>query len=290
VTGGHRTIGSTITEAAGSLEAAGFDEARRHARRLVAAALGLSAAEIFAHPERPVDERDSERIARLARRASAHEPLSRMLGIREFWGLDFRLSADAFDPRPETETVVAAALARLPEHGRAYRLLDLGTGSGCLLSALLAERPHATGIGIDRSPGAAETARANAAALGLGGRARFVAGDWAACIAGAFDAVVANPPYIATGAIAGLPPEVRDHDPRRALDGGEDGLDAYRAIAAELPRLLAPGGFFAAEIGTGQDRAVAAILAAQDLEVEAFVDDLAGIRRCVVARTRKRLE
>jgi release factor glutamine methyltransferase len=290
VTGGHRTIGSTIAEAAGSLEAAGFDEARRHARRLVAAALGLSAAEIFAHPERRLDDRDSERIARLARRASAHEPLSRMLGIREFWGLDFRLSTDVFDPRPETETVVAAALARLPEHGGAYRLLDLGTGSGCLLSVLLAERPHATGIGIDRSPGAAETARANAAALGLGGRARFVVADWAACIAGEFDAVVANPPYIATGAIAGLPPEVRDHDPRRALDGGDDGLNAYRAIAAELPGLLAPGGFFAAEIGAGQNRAVSEILAAQGLEVEAFVDDLAGIRRCVVARTRKRLE
>ncbi|MGH7093408.1 MAG: N5-glutamine methyltransferase family protein, partial [Stellaceae bacterium] len=160
---------------------------------------------------------------------------------------------------------------------------DLGTGSGCLLLALLSERPAATGIGVDCTFGAAAAARANAAALGLAARARFVVGDWAAPLAGRFDAVVANPPYIATGMIASLPPEVRDFDPRRALDGGTDGLAAYRTIAAALPRLIAPGGVFAAEIGAGQDAALAAILAAHGLAVDAFADDLAGIRRCVMA-------
>jgi len=278
------TIGSAIADAAASLAAGKFDEPRRRARRLVAAALGLAPAEVFAYPERPVGEREAERIAALLQRTLAHEPLSRVFGTREFWGLEFRLSADAFDPRPETETVVEAVLARLPERGRDYRILDLGTGSGCLLLALLSEFPAATGIGVERMPGAAATAHANAAALGFAGRARFVVGDWAASITGRFDAIVANPPYIATATIATLPPEVRDFDPHRALDGGADGLDAYRAIAADLPRLLMPGGIFAAELGAGQHRDVAAILAGQGLDIATFADDLAGITRCILAR------
>jgi release factor glutamine methyltransferase len=165
-----------------------------------------------------------------------------------------------------------------------YRFLDLGPGTGCLLLALLSEYPEASGVGIDLAPGAAATARLNAAALGLHGRAAFVAGDWGRALTGVFDAVVANPPYIASPAIAELMPEVRDHDPRLALDGGEDGLAAYRAIAADLSRLLVPGGRFAAEIGMGQEAAVAAIVAAGGLAVETIAPDLAGIRRCLVAR------
>jgi release factor glutamine methyltransferase len=278
------TVADCLAEAAAALAAAGLDEPRRRARRLVAAALGLSPSEVFADPGRGIAGGEGERVAVLLRRELAHEPWSRVVGLREFWGLEFRLCADAFDPRPETETIVEAALARLRERARAYRLLDLGTGSGCLLLAVLSERPNATGIGIERAPGAAATARGNAAALGLAGRARFVVGDWAGAIAGAFDAIVANPPYIPTGEIAALPPEVRDHDPRRALDGGPDGLAAYRAIAADLPRLLTSGGFFAAEIGIGQHDAVAAVLAARGLAIEAVVDDLAGVKRCLVAR------
>jgi len=278
------TIASAIAEAAAALDAAGFDDPRRRARRLVASALGLSANEVFAYPERRVDEGGAVRIGDFLRRILAHEPLSRVLGTREFWGLDFRLSPDTLDPRPETETVVEAVLARLPERNRPYRLLDLGTGSGCLLLSLLSERPAATGIGVDYTFGAATAARANATALGLAARARFAVGDWAAALAGRFDAVVANPPYIATGTIASLPPEVRDFDPHRALDGGTDGLEAYRTIAAELTPLLAPSGLFAAEIGAGQGTAVAAILAAHGLAVDAFADDLAGIRRCIIAR------
>lgn len=281
---GTVTIASIIAEAAAMLAASGFDEPRRRARRVVAAALDLSASEVFAHAERTLADGERDRVAALLARIAAHEPLSRALGRREFWGLEFALSADAFDPRPETETVVEAVLARLAERRRDYRILDLGTGSGCLLLALLSELPAATGVGVDLAPGAAKTAAANAATLGLVDRAVIVVGNWAEALAGRFDAIVANPPYIATAAIAQLPREVREHDPRRALDGGPDGLDPYRAIAADLPRLLAPGGVFAAELGAGQDAAVAEILGRHGLCVEALIGDLAGIPRCIVAR------
>jgi len=280
------TIGSSLGEVAATLADAGFDEPRRRARRLVAAALGLSAAEIFAYPDRMVAVADGDRIAALLARIVAREPLSRILGTREFWGLEFSLSADAFDPRPETETVVEAVLALMSDRNRPYRLLDLGTGSGCLLLALLSELPAATGIGVDIAPGAVASARANAAALGLAGRARFAVGDWGGAVGGNFDVIVANPPYVATAAIAALPREVKDYDPLRALDGGADGIEPYRIIAADLPRLLCPGGIFAAEIGAGQHAEVAAILEARGLAIEVVAADLAGIARCVVARWR----
>ena len=227
---------------------------------------------------------DAERVADVLARSLAHEPLSRILGIREFWGLDFMLSADTLDPRPETETVVEAVIARLADRDRDYRILDLGTGSGCLLLALLTELPAASGIGVVGAAGAVAAAQRNAERLGLPGRADFRVGDWAAGVVERFDVVVANPPYIAAADLASLPPEVRDFDPRRALDGGADGLAAYRAIAAELPRLLAADGVFAGEIGFGQDEAVRGIIAGPKRVIERSVPDLAGIPRCVVAR------
>jgi release factor glutamine methyltransferase len=220
----------------------------------------------------------------MLKRVLAREPLSRIIGRREFWGLEFLLSADTLDPRPESETIVEAVLVRLPERDRPYRFLDLGTGTGCLLSALLSEYPAASGIGIDIAPGAAKTARDNARRLGLGARACFVTGSWAAALSGRFDAIVANPPYVERGALAGLPPEVRQYDPIRALDGGVEGLEAYRAIAADLPRLLPPDGLFAGEIGLGQAGSVATILRLHGLRVDAVVRDLAGIERCLIAR------
>jgi len=280
------TIGSILGEVVAALSVAGLDEARRRARRLVAAALGLSAAEVFAHPDRMITEDEGERVACLLRRILAHEPLSRILGVREFWGLEFSLSADTLDPRPETETVVEAVLARLPERDRPYRFLDLGTGSGCLLLALLSEFPAACGLGIDRVFSAAVTARHNAERLGFGARAWFAVGDWGAAFAGSFDVIVANPPYIETAEMARLPREVRDFDPLLALDGGADGLDAYRTIVADAPRLLRPDGLFACEVGAGQDAAVAAIIAEGGLAIEDIVPDLAGIARCVIARRR----
>jgi len=206
------------------------------------------------------------------------------LGVREFWGLQLVLSPDTLDPRPETETLVEAVLARLPQRDRRYRFLDLGTGSGCLLLALLSEFPAASGVGVDRAPGAIATARDNARRLGLGPRAQFAVGDWGRDIAERFDAIVSNPPYIESNTLADLPPEVRDFDPLLALDGGADGLAAYRAIVADLPRLLGPGGIFACEIGQGQENAVAGIINAGGLVVDTILADLAGIPRCVVAR------
>ncbi|MGD9614548.1 MAG: peptide chain release factor N(5)-glutamine methyltransferase [Alphaproteobacteria bacterium] len=277
------SVGSALAEVAFSLTKAGIDNPRRRARALLAAALDLCAAGIFAHPERKLNPAEQARVAAMLERMLAHEPLTRIVGRREFWGLEFLLSADTLDPRPESETLVEAVLAQLPERDRAYRFLDLGTGSGVLLLALLSEYKAASGIGVDIAPGAAGTARDNAGRLGLGARAHFVAGSWAAALTGRFDAVIANPPYIERAALADLPPEVSNYDPIRALDGGADGLAAYRAIAAELPRLLQPGGLFAAEIGIGQAASVAAILTQHGLRVEAVVPDLAGIERVVMA-------
>ena len=278
------TVGEVLDQCAAMLAAAGLDEQRRLARRIIVAALRLSPAEVFAHPHRHLDEEEQVRIAAMARRVAAHEPLSRVLGRREFWGLDFILSDDTLDPRPETETVVEAVLARLTDREAVYRFLDLGTGSGCLLLALLSEYRNASGLGVDVALGAVATARRNAERLGMKERASFIVGDWAAALDGAFAAVIANPPYIAAVELARLPPEVRDHDPPRALDGGADGLAAYRAIAQDLPRILMPGGLFVAEIGAGQADSAGGIVKAAGLAVDEIAADLAGIPRALVAR------
>jgi len=279
------TIGSALDAAAAALTTAGFDEPRRRARRLLAAALRLRAAAVFARPETVLTASEKARAVAMLSRMLAREPLSRIIGQREFWGLEFMLSADTLDPRPESESLVEALVSRLPDRARPYRFLDLGTGTGCLLLALLTEFPRAIGVGVDVAVGAAVTARHNAERLGLGERAHFVVGNWAGAIAGRFAAVVANPPYIPTPAIGGLMPEVREYDPQRALDGGADGLVAYRAIAADLPRLLLPDGLFVAEIGLGQAKAVAPILAQNGLAIDGFAADLGSIIRCVVARS-----
>jgi release factor glutamine methyltransferase len=278
------SIGSVVEETAAALAAGGLDEPRRRARRLIGAALGLSEAEVFARPEHVLSLKEHSRVGAIARRVAAREPLSRVLGRREFWGLDFALSPDTLDPRPDSETVVEAVLARLTDRAKPYRFLDFGTGSGCLLLALLSEYPAASGLGIDIVFGAARTARHNAERFGMRERTHFLVGDWGGALDCAFDAVVANPPYIATAELARLPSEVRDHDPRRALDGGADGLAAYRAISRELPRLIVPGGLFAAEIGIGQAEAVAEIIAAGGLAVEGITPDVSGIPRVAVAR------
>jgi release factor glutamine methyltransferase len=278
------TVGEVLDETTAMLNAAGLEEPRRLARRILVAVMSLSPAEVFAHPHRRLDDEERARIAATTMRAVAYEPLSRILGHREFWGLDLVLSPATLDPRPETETIVEAVLKRLTERDRPYRFLDLGTGSGCLLLALLSEYASASGVGVDVAPGAAAMARQNAGRLGLGARAQFVVGDWGVALSGRFDAIVTNPPYIATAELAYLPPEVRDHDPRDALDGGADGLAAYRAIAGDLPRLLGPGGLVAAELGFGQAEGVAEIIAEGGLAVEEIAADLAGIARVIVAR------
>jgi release factor glutamine methyltransferase len=278
------TRGALVAEVAVALSAAGFEEPRRHARRLVASALAISRADLFGHPDRAVDEQQISRIRAMLGRMVEREPLSRILGRREFWGLEFALSAETFDPRPETETVVEAVLTRNPDQRAPLRFLDLGTGTGCLLLALLGEFPTASGVGIDIVEGAVRTAACNAAVLGLADRALFLVGDWGAAVSAKFDAVVANPPYIATGDLRLMPREVACHDPWRALDGGEDGLMAYRAIATHLPRLLASNGIFVAEVGVDQAEAVVAVMWTNGLALDGIEKDLAGIPRCVIAR------
>ncbi|MFN0044301.1 MAG: peptide chain release factor N(5)-glutamine methyltransferase [Alphaproteobacteria bacterium] len=232
------------------------------------------------------DDESAGRFARLIARRLAGEPVSRILGRREFWSLDFALTPDVLDPRPDSETVVEAALTHLGSRDREAAVLDLGTGSGCLLLAVLSELPHAWGVGVDKSVGACRVARENALRLGLGARTHFVAGDWGTALGARFDAVLCNPPYIAERDIAALAPEVARHDPRAALAGGEDGLGGYRAVLADAARLLAPGGFVVLELGQGQGQAVRALAGAGGLRTLASHADLSGIERCVVLQTK----
>lgn len=278
------TRGSILAEAAAALAKAGRAEPRRRARQLIASSLNISTAELLMHPERSLDRTQIERVRSVVDRVASGEPLSRILRRREFWGLDFALSNETLDPRPESETVVQSVLARVTGRSGALKVLDLGTGTGCLVLALLSELPTAIAVGVDRSEGATATARRNAAALGLADRVRLFVGDWGSALDGEFDVIVANPPYIATGALSGLPREVREYDPPRALDGGADGLAAYRTIATQVRALLAPAGILVVETGAGQTAAVATILTGYGLVVEAIERDLAGIERCVVAR------
>jgi release factor glutamine methyltransferase len=276
------SVRTALSNATARLGAAGISDARREARLLVAAALGWEVARVLGFPELEMTIAANQRLETLLVRRSAREPVSRILGYREFWSLRFALSADTLDPRADSETLIEASLAALDDRERAYRVLDFGTGTGCLLLALLAELPHAVGIGTDCSQGALETARQNAAALDLGDRARFVRGNWGDGLSGQWDVVLANPPYVASRELDGLMPEVARYEPRLALDGGADGLTAYRALAPEIARLLAPAGIAVIEVGAGQAPAVAATMAGAGLVLRAIRHDLSGVDRCLV--------
>jgi len=266
--------------AAETFSAAGIAEPRLEARLLAAAVLG-DWARLPGANERTLSAVEAAKLRRAIARRAQREPLARITGMREFWGLPFALSPETLEPRPDSETLVEAVLERLPAPDSPKRLLDLGTGSGCLLLALLRELPRAWGLGIDLSPAAARQAAANAAALGLTERAAFSAGDWTAAIQGRFDAIVSNPPYIAAEEMAALTPEVADFDPLLALEGGADGLEAYRCILPSLPALLAPGGLAALEIGHRQAAAVTAMARAAGLRELAVHRDLGGNDRVV---------
>ena len=276
------TVASAVATAADRLRRAGIADARREARLLVGVALGWDAARVLGFPETELTAAAGERLATMLARRAAREPISRILGHREFWSLQFELSPETLDPRPDSETLIEAALAALGDRSRAYRVLDCGTGTGCLLLALLSELPQATGTGIDLSEGALETARRNAAALGLAARARFIRADWTDGLSGVWDVILANPPYVASDQIDGLEPEVARYEPRRALDGGVDGLAAYRALAPAIARGLAPGGLAAVEIGAGQTQEVTGIMAGAGLALRAVRHDLSGEDRCLV--------
>jgi release factor glutamine methyltransferase len=276
------TVGDAVTAVARRVAAAGIAEPSREARLLVALALGAEPAAVLGYPERPLEAAAQARLDGLVTRRAAGEPYSRLRGRRQFWSLDFALTPDTLDPRADSETLIEAALAHLPDRTAALKLVDFGTGCGCLLLALLSELPNASGIGVDILPGAAATARLNAAALGLGHRASFSVGRWGEAISGDVDVILANPPYIPSGDIDGLAPEVAKHEPHAALDGGDDGLAAFRELAGDLGRLLRSGGIASVEVGQGQASKVALVMADAGLSVRAIGRDLSGIERVLV--------
>jgi release factor glutamine methyltransferase len=281
--------GSTVAAArralANAFREAEIESPDLDARLLVGHALGLEHARLVSESERQLTASEIRQIESFAARRLAHEPVAHMLGRKEFWGLMFHVSADVLVPRPETETVVEAAIELLAKRRNdPLRIADLGTGSGALLIALLHEFQNATGIGTDISQRALDIARANAWTHGLNKRSDFVACSYGAALPGNYDLVVSNPPYIPSGDIPGLEPDVRNYDPVLALDGGADGLDAYRAIAADARRLVVPDGLMILEVGIGQADAVSTLLRdAKMLPRPPARPDMAGIPRAVVA-------
>lgn len=263
------------------LREAGVDTPELDARILMGASLGMTREHMLIHATARLNPAQVGRVLSFIARRVDREPVSRILGRREFWSLDFHLSPATLDPRPDSETLIDEALAGIPDKKAPLSVLDLGTGSGCLLLALLSELPNAVGTGIDRSDEAVATATANARRLGLGQRTRFAVGDWGMGLSERFDLVVSNPPYIPDAEIETLAPEVVRFDPVAALAGGPDGLDAYRAIVAQLPNLLKSNGKVIFEVGAGQSADVAALLATAGFSGIGTRRDLAGVERAV---------
>lgn len=281
------SVDGAFQDAMKRFQAAGIDSARIDARLLLGLVLGGGAEQVLAQSGRNLTEAEAGQMEALVQRREAREPISHILGTREFWSLPFRVTAATLTPRPDTETIVEAALEGVA--GPPKRVLDLGTGSGCILLALLSEWKDAHGLGLDASLEALDVAKENAATLGFAARAEFVLGDWnqphwTRDLGGPFDVVVSNPPYILDGDVAALDADVREFEPRGALVGGPDGLDAYRAIIKGLPGLLTPGGLVVFEVGVNQAGDVSKLLKESNFVRIEQAQDLAGIERAVVAR------
>jgi release factor glutamine methyltransferase len=273
-------IRDLLHDAAARLSAAGVPGARLDARILLAHAMNVTRDELIAAGRQPTAD-EASRFASLLARRLAREPVAYITGRKEFWSLDFAVGPGVLVPRPDTETLVEAAIALFADRHAALRIADLGTGSGAILVDLLKELPGARGIGFERSGQALTFARANLESHGLAARGEIAAEDWNTA-SGPFDLVVSNPPYIPTADIDGLEPEIRLYEPRAALDGGPDGLDAYRNLSSLLPDLLCPGGTALLELGEGQTQRVKSLF--QGLQVRQIVPDLAGISRVLVLK------
>ena len=270
-------------QAANRFESAGVAGAALDARLLAGHVAGAGPEIAITDPDRRLSGNEAQRLEALVRRRERREPLSHLLGRREFWSLEFRVTADTLDPRPDSETLIEVVLATIEARTAPLRIVDFGTGTGCLLLALLSELPAASGIGIDISEAALEVARGNAAALGLSDRASFRHGDWGKGLAGPFDIIISNPPYVRRGDIAGLQPEVRHHDPHLALDGGGDGLKFYRMLAAEGRPHLKPSGKLVAEFGDRQELLVGEIFRQAGWPSVEIAHDLSRRPRIVIA-------
>ena len=275
------TLVSAWTRAKERLAAAGVEGPVIDARLLVEAAADASRADIIADPQRALTAEQARALEEYLARRERREPISHILGVKGFWKIMLRVTPDVLTPRSDSETILDVVLPKFAAERR-FSVLDLGVGSGAILLAILAERPHAIGLGVDVSEAALAVARDNAARLGLADRVALLRGDWTSGLAAqSFDLAISNPPYVATGDLACLEPEVRDHEPRLALDGGADGLTAYRALAPQMLRVLRPGGDFAVEIGVGQSAAVEDLFrdaGAQDVRT---APDLTGRDRVV---------
>jgi release factor glutamine methyltransferase len=286
------TIGSALRELTAVLTRAGIEGAGSDVRRLMAAVLGMPGATVLSSPETALTSGQFEMLRRHVERRSRHEPVSRILGERDFYGRTFVVSPATLDPRPDSETLIVAALDIVREEGwreKRLRILDVGTGTGCLLLTLLAELPHACGIGTDVSAAALDVAAANAHRLGLAQRAIWQQADTIENSLGRFDILIANPPYVRTAEIAHLDPEVRNFDPHLALDGGADGLALYRRLIPRIPSVI-PIGWAMLEVGHDQADAVIALLSSgmpgTDGARIRIYRDVAGRRRCVAVKTR----
>ena len=278
---GGQSLGEAVRAATLCLKDAGIDTARLDARVLLCHVTGLAPETLIARPEQLLAVDALARFEEAIARRASREPVAYITGTKEFWSLEFAVSPATLIPRPDSETLVAAALRHIADDQLVFpRVLDLGTGTGCLLLSVLHECPGATGVGIDIEPWAAAVAQGNAERLGLGARAAFCVGDWVAPFRGRFDVVLANPPYVREADRATLPPDIVDHEPARALFAGDDGEAAYAAIAASLPGILRPKGRAFVELGRGQATRVAAIFAIQGLKEQARHQDIAGVERC----------
>ncbi len=286
---GAHTVRSAVSLFTAELARAGIEDAGGDVRRLMAAVLDVTAAAILGAPERALGAEQLDTLRRYVARRALHEPVSRILGERHFYGRPFSISSATLDPRPESETIVSVALDLVRSgglRGEQLRILDVGTGSGCLLVTLLCELPNAVGTGTDICEAALEVARANALRHGVADRAGWLRTDGLENVAGPFHLVVANPPYVRTSEIADLELEVRAFDPLAALDGGPDGLAVYRRIAPRISAVL-PAGWFICEVGHDQAREVAALLRAVSGAAQICTHrDLAGRQRCVAMKTR----
>jgi len=283
----HLTVGQAQRVCVPLLKDAGIDAPVFEARVLLGFVLGGGPERVLADRDEQLTSVQAQALAEALAQRCRRVPMAQIVGVREFWSLAFKVTSDTLTPRPDTETLVEAVVDHCLHPPK--RILDLGTGTGCIVLALLSEWPSAVGIGVDASSDALKVAEENSRTLGLAERVAFVSADWTGpdwtrALGAPFDVVVSNPPYIPALDIEALEPDVRDFEPRAALDGGEDGLDAYRAIVAELPALLAPGGLVGFEIGIGQADEVAALLKGAGLGVVDRRADLGGITRVVLAR------
>ncbi len=281
---------AALKEAVGLMKAAVQDTPVLDARLIVQHALRVDWNALFLAPDAPLSGDDRDRLQDALDRRIRGEPVSRIIGRRHFWTLDLAVSPATLDPRADSETLIEAIIAAMPDRAAPLRVLDLGTGTGALLLAILAEFPHATGLGIDRAEAAARLARLNAESHGLGDRAAFAVGDWAEGVQGAFDLIVSNPPYIPSDDLAALPVEVRFYDPALALDGGADGLDAYRRILPAIAERLTPTGFAVVEVGAGQSDAVCAIGRDSGLTLSGRRADLGKIVRALTFKVQARFD